>query len=554
MKKIPLLVLFLASAFSFAQEEIPFDDNASSYSIGFESNSQYYTDDNKTGNFTEEYRFRSNNYLKLDYSFNKFYFGVQGESYAPKALLNYSPSLEKTNVALFFAGYKTDKLELTVGHFYEQFGSGLALRFWEDRQLGINNALRGGRMKYSPVEYVHLTALYGKQRTGFNVSNGDVFGFNSDIDLTTALSLDTSSLVLGFSYVGRMEAIKIENPDFNKLTNIFSGRLDFSKNNFYASTEYVSKQKDAIVIFEQVLNAKTGSAALVNLGYAKKGFGIDATFRRMENMDFYSEREASGNIFNERIVNYLPALTKQHDYLLTNMYVYQAQPQVSFQDPSLMKSGEIGGQIDLFYKIKKGTLLGGEYGTKLALNVSHWSGLKGDYDFYNFDYSTEFLGFGEKYFSEISFEIRKKWSKKWKSIFYMVNQSYNKRYVEESYGNVEANIVVGEVTYKIGNGKSLRFELQHLFTEDDKKNWLGETIEFNASSKLAFYVNDIYNYGNTDSEKRIHYYNIGGSYSIGAHRFALNYGRQRGGLLCVGGVCRFVPASTGFSANIIMSF
>ena len=68
------------------------------------------------------------------------------------------------------------------------------------------------------------------------------------------------------------------------------------------------------------------------------------------------------------------------------------------------------------------------------------------------------------------------------------------------------------------------------------------------------YVNDIYNYGNDDEMKKIHYYNLGGSYTIKGHRFALNYGRQRGGLICIGGVCRFVPESTGVTANVVLSF
>ena len=56
------------------------------------------------------------------------------------------------------------------------------------------------------------------------------------------------------------------------------------------------------------------------------------------------------------------------------------------------------------------------------------------------------------------------------------------------------------------------------------------------------------------NQKKINYYNLGGSYTKGAQRFSLNYGRQRGGLICIGGVCRFVPESTGLTANIVLSF
>ncbi len=522
-------------------------------SVGFESNMQYYLNDDKTGKFKEKHRFRSNNYLKVDYTLGKFYAGIQVEGYEPEALLNYSPNLDETNIALYTVGYRTDKLDLTAGYFYEQFGSGLILRCWEDRQLGINNALRGGRVKYSPTPNMHFTALYGKQRYGFDVSKGDIMGFNTDIQLSDMLNLNDITFGLGASYVGRTQST-VGDMDYDKLTNAFSARANISKGSFYASAEYVNKSKDAVFMFNQVQNIKSGNALLFNTGYAKEGVGIAATFRRMENMSFFSNREAWGNQYNENIINYVPALTKQHDYLLTNIYVYQAQGTFSFQDPTLMKVGEIGGQIDFYYKWKKGTALGGKYGTKIAVNASYWAGLEGTYDYDKFDYDTDFFGFGEKYFSDISVEIRKKWSEEWSSILYYVNQSYNMRYIEEKYGKINADILVAEATYKMPKGKSLRFEAQHLWTDDDKKNWIGGTCEFYLNSKLSFYVNDIYNYGNDEEDKQIHYYNVGCVYTSGKQRFSLNYGRQRGGLLCVGGVCRVVPESTGISASVVLSF
>lgn len=547
MKKIIALQLLFFTSIILAQ-------NNSNLTVGFESNSQYYMDDEKTGDFTEENRFRSNNYLKIDYLISDFYFGIQTESYEPMSLLNYSPDFNQTNIALYYAGYKSKKIEVAAGYFYEQYGSGLILRSWENRQLGINNALRGAKVKFSPSENIEFSALYGNQRSGFDVSDASIYGFNSEINISSIFKADTWNLDLGFSYVGRKEVNDNLDFNFNDLTNAISGRVNFSKNNFYSSAEFVSKSNDGMIIFKEVRNIKPGNAFLFDFGYGKKGFGINANFRRIENMSFYSERETTGNIYNQNIINYIPALTKQHDYLLTNIYVYQAQPQVSFQDPTLLKIGEIGGQVDLFYTLKKKTFLGGKYGTKIALNMSYWAGLSGDFDYENSDYNSDPFGIGEKYFSEISLEIRKKWSRSWSSIFYYVNQSYNKRYIEETFGNVETDIFVGEATYKLGSGKSLRFEAQHLWTQDDKKNWTGATVEFNLNSKLAIYANNIYNYGNDDESKKINYYNLGGSYTKGAQRFTLNYGRQRGGLICIGGVCRFVPESTGVTANIVLSF
>ncbi|WP_426431325.1 DUF6029 family protein [Winogradskyella sp. HB-48] len=533
---------------------------------GLESNMAWYNDDKKTGPFFDDVNndgdkhLRFNSYLKLDYNFlENFTATVQIESYEPYALLNYSPNFEGTNLGIYSLNYASEKLEANAGHYYEQFGSGLILRNWEDRQLGLNNALLGGRIKYKPTDFLSVTGLYGKQRVGFETADSDIFGFNTEIDISNIFKFENSSLNLGFSYVGRQEKTDIEDPNFDELTNAFSGRIDFSKGSFYANAEYVAKSDDVYVFNGQIINnfVNPGNALLVNTGFSKKGFGLDATFRRLENMGFFSEREKTGNVFLENNINFTPALTKQHDYLLTNIFVYQAQSQVVFADPQLMEAGEIGGQLDVFYNIEKGTALGGEYGTKIAFNASYWAGLKGDYDFDNLSYDVDFLGFGDKYFSDVSLEIRKKWNKKVNSIFYYVNQYYNQRTIEDNFSGeqIKTNIVVGETIYKFGRiGQSVRLELQKLWSNSENHDWVGGTLEYNASPRLSFYVNDIYNSGTDSSTSENHYYNFGGSYNKGTTRFSLNYGRQRAGLVCVGGVCRFVPEATGLSASLLMSF
>jgi hypothetical protein len=300
---------------------------------------------------------------------------------------------------------------------------------------------------------------------------------------------------------------------------------------------------------------KPGSAVLLNLGYSKKGFGIDGTFRRLENMSFFSERIAKGNQYNDMVLNYLPSLTKQHHYNLANIYVYQAQPNVILNDASLVKAGEIGGQIDLFYQFKKGTTLGGKYGTKVALNYAEYHGLGGTFYILSpQDYQTDFIGFGKKYFSDANIEVTKKWSDSWQSGFSLIHQYYNKKYIQETYGEINTNIIGAETTYKMKDNKSVRVQAEHLWADSDKKNWASLLTEFNFGTKYTMYISDMYNYGNEDAKLRHHYYSIGNSYRYKSTRIALAYGRQRGGLVCVGGVCRYVPESTGVSLSLNTSF
>ena len=531
--------------------------SSSSFYGSFESNGVYYQE-----NEDEKYKdkFASNNYLNLKYILNSSWnFEVQVESYSPMRLQNYSDSFENTHLSTLNINYSKNNFGFTIGSIYDQFGSGLILRTWEDRQLGINNSIWGLRSTYGN-EKVNLKLLAGWQKKGSQISVGKVMGFDSEFTLINSSDI-YENLILGLSYVGRFENLSFPDIspsvgyDFNDLTSLFSGRIDYVKNDFYLSYEQIYKSKDGVALQGAIFNdfVKEGAAHSLNIGLAKSGFGIDFSFRRLENMGFYSDRFEQGEVFNETTINYLPALTKQHDYLLTNINVYESQPYVSFPDPSLMKSGEIGYQMDLYYDVKKNTFMGGKYGSKLSINISSWYNLDGDYSYNPLDYNTDLFAFGEKYFSEQSFELRKKWSEKFDNIFLFVNKYYNKRYVEEKIGEINSQVFVLDNTLKLNNKKSVRFELQHLFNKDDKKNWYGYGLEYNFNYDFSTYFNTIVNYQNIE-ENKPNYYSFGVSYSKNASRYSISYGKQRGGLLCYGGICRYVPEFKGISFSINTSF
>jgi hypothetical protein len=574
MKKISLFIAICTSISLFSQSDTKVEKIKGRLFGGFESNSQWYLNDVNREIEHPDKPVRSNNYLLVNYNYGKWTAGIQAESYAPKALLNYNPKYENTNVGTFYLNYKSDKLDVTAGHFYEQFGSGLLLRSWEDRALGINNAIRGGKITYRPNQNLMFTGLYGKHRTGFEVSKGTIYGFNSDINLSGLFKIESSEVSVGFSYVGRDEKTTFVNPNFKELTNAFAGRLNFSRNAFYFSTEYNFKSDDAILYQDEVNNTfvKPGSALLMNFGYTKKGVGLDVSLRRIENMNFLSERkpeyfspEQSSLAYNDRIMNFVPSLTKQHHSNLANIYVFQAQKSVSIvADNGIAKAGEIGGQMDFFYEFKKGSAFGGKNGTKIALNASNWFNLKGDYTIFPPDYKTDFLATGKKYFSDYNVEISKKFNSKLQGSVVFINQYYNHKLIAASF-NIQVNtyIIAPEITYKLSGTQSVKIAAEHMWADSDRKNWAALLVEYSPNAKWSFYVSDMYNYGydhtsnlidDVTDKFKIHFYNIGSAYTKGSTRIALSYGRQRGGLVCAGGVCRFVPPSTGIALSMTKSF
>ena len=592
MKKTIFTIIFIYSGLIFSQEAsqstlfAPFLDNLSA---SFESISQWYLNDSYVDsqglNLIGEEKLRTTNYLRLDYSFDKnFSAGLQLESYTPENLLNMSNLYNKDlGIATYYLQYQKKSLNLTLGHFYEQFGNGLILRSWEDRFLGINTAIRGIRLKFNLSDDVSVTTLYGRQRKGFEISKGDIFGFNSEFNISNIFNFSAQgNFTAGFSYVGKKERYeRIQNEsemEIPELVNAFSSRINFAHKNFYTNIEYVTKSKDlrlnnpietSGISFSENKTFK-GNAILWTVGYSKKGVGISYNFRRLENMRWFSERSFSdpvSNQTNQLSLNYLPALVKQHDYSLANIYLYQTLPGLIIEqrDIPLLKAGEIGQVVDFFYNFKKGSLIGGKYGTKVNLNMSYWAKLETQYD--NPDtpfgasddltYESEFLNFKNKLYSDLNLEIRKKWSRKLSSIFTYINLFYDKAYLETGiFDKVRAWIGVVDNTYKLGRGKSFRLELQHLSTNDDARNWVGGTAEFFFNSKFGLYINDSYNYeeSNNPVDTKVHFYNTGFSYAKGASRLSINYGRQRGGLLCVGGICRQVSPNSGLTLNFTSSF
>src|SRR5690625_3074610 len=134
----------------------------------------------------------------------------------------------------------------------------------------------------------------------------------------------------------------------------------------YGGMEAITKDNDVIVNEGSIASPQLfdGTAMLVNLGWSKRGMGVHASFRRLENFSFYSDRYAEGNTYNQQMINFIPALTKQQDYLLTNIYVYSSQPRLFMSSEAEKRAGEVGTQVDFFYTFDRKTKLG-KYGTRI---------------------------------------------------------------------------------------------------------------------------------------------------------------------------------------------
>lgn len=117
-------------------------------------------------------------------------------------------------------------------------------------------------------------------------------------------------------------------------------------------------------------------------------------------------------------------------------------------------------------------------------------------------------------------------------------------------GYITADIGVIDMQYRISRKHSIRWEVQGLITEKDRGNWGAALVECTISPKWFFSVQDQYNFGHPDPALRIHYPLFAFGYIRNTARFTISYGRQRAGIVCIGGVCRLVPATNGLSFSM----
>lgn len=499
----------------------------------FETNTIYYQNDSKTQAKAPEDPYGSNNYLKLDYQRGRFSVGLQAEWY-PQVLQGYDDKFDGFGLPEKYIAWTDRNYSVTLGDFYEQFGSGLVLRAWEDRTLGFNNSLGGGRVTFNIKDILAGKALFAFPRYYMDYSSTQVAGGDLSLSLSRAMGLDGHLLALEGSVVNRHEN---DHPEFyteeylgfalprNVLT--WSARMNYAWKGLSAKFEYVGKGKD---VFMSNADASSmlvkGDAQLAELGYSGGGFSVSATFRRLKNMQQLTERTDKTALSNN-MLNYIPALSPQHTYILATLDPYM---------PNVF--GEMGGQVDLFYTFKRGSAVGGKRGMKVHANFSMYYSLDGA----TYVPGSHFL------FRDFTFDIDKSWNKRLRTILFVSLQKGALHNPEES---TSQNIFVGDITYKFTPLFSLRAELQYLYTPDALDgDWMAGLLEMNFAPKWSVYGNWTYNHGGS----KVHYYSAGASFTHSFVRVALSYGRNRAGFVCSGGVCRLMPAYTGGNLQLTLTF
>jgi hypothetical protein len=580
MKKLTLLLLLGWSATSTFGQVAP-----GNFTGNIESTFQYLNADSLIGATQPDSKGLLNTYMNVFYTQGNFKAGMRFESYLPR-IQGYPATFDGTGLGMRYIGYANDFVDVTLGSIYEQFGSGLSLRTYENMGLGYDSQLDGVRVKITPKKGFTVKGVYGFLRYAFLDSrivhsDGIVRGVDGEFHLNEALKKWESKkldITLGASFVSKYQRDDNSTLVLPENVGCYGGRMRIKYGKIAFDGEYVFKGQDPSE--DNLYNYNTGHAAVFNLGYSQKGLGIIVSAKSVDNMSYRADRTKQ---LQNVLINYLPSLNKTHTYnLVASLYPYATQP-----------VGEMAFQGEVLYTIKKGSKLGGKYGTSIDLNYSsayrpmrHTSGLN-PLDSTGVTYTSGLFDMSDSlYWRDINFNITKKFSKNFNVIVSYFNITLNNDVatVTKEQGFIRSNVFVLETGYKFNNKQSIRTELQTLFVNRrdsvdvtnpstgeiqkverdfafyhsgrpvDKGDWVTLLVEYTINSNWFLSVMDQYNFGNSEKKYRAHhpYFSIG--YIQESTRLTISYGRQRAGLFCVGGVCRPVPASNGLTLSFTHSF
>jgi Family of unknown function (DUF6029) len=533
-----------------------------------QSNGNFFIRDPRIGaSGTPQYdnqKFGAENWLNLQYSNWGFDIGARFDLFNNSNLLNPNGSFTGEGIGRWFVQKRIDKFEFAGGYLYDQIGSGIIFRAYEERALLIDNALFGVKAAYNFNDNWRIKAFTGRQKRQFStygtVIRGSVLEGFLKPDSTKNFSLAPGAGVVARTYDNAavddiVKTIATYAPQdstgaqYNTYAATFYNTLTAGAFSWYVEGAF--KTRD--VIFDPFARTATGGSGKLSnrkgytfytsVSYGKSGFGMTLEAKRTKDFSFRVNPATAVTGF-QGALNFLPPLVRQNTYRLTARFA-----------PATQELGEQAFQADLRYAVNKKLSLG--------LNVSDVSLLD-----------------GTALYREIAPELTWKQQRKWQLIGGLQLLRYNMAVYQGKddeadpddplafvgggrQGYVDALTPYSEFLYRFTGRRSMRIEAQYLLTDDEFGSWINGAAEFGWAPHWLVFVSDMYkirhkNPGEKSPDKTkfdgLHYPSIGVTYTKRANRFSLAYVKQVEGINCAGGICRYEPAFHGVKLNINSSF
>lgn len=555
LRIIFLLVVF-ASMFANAQDSSP------KISGSLQMNANVFIRDSLIGaanipQYEKEF-FGGEAWLGLNVSHMGFDIGVRYDLFNNSNLLNPTDSYTDQGIGMWYVHKTINKLGITAGYIYDQIGSGMIFRAWEDRPLLIDNALKGLKLEYQFSDNFRIKGFSGRQKNLFDTFGSVISGFNAEGFFTIGKEKPISFMPgvglvhknLGDNAVNNLvNVISTYHPNdsigvlYNSYAMTIYNTVNFGNFAWYVEAAYKTRENFFDPFAERTLfsGQKTqgkfvfepGNIVYSSLSYAGGGLGISLEVKRTENFNFRADPFVA---LNRGLINFLPPMAKIHTYRLNARYIAATQ-----------EISEMAVQTEVRYNLNRKWTLGFSFSNIGTLD-------------------------NDLLYQDIAFEVNYKPKRTLNILAGLQSQRYNQEVYEEKPGVpiVETFIPYAEVLYKLDRKKSLRFEFQYMWIgmdetvglRQDYGQWLFGQVEFSIAPNWSFTISDMYNVDpgvqspqdENGDRIGIHYPRFDVFYTYKANRFSLSYIKQVEGVVCTGGICRLEPAFNGVRLSVTSTF
>lgn len=478
-------------------------------------------------------------WLGLNYNRWGFDMGLRFDLFNNSNLLNPQGSYTAQGIGRWYVKKKIHNLSLAAGYLYDQIGSGIIFRAYEERPLAIDNALYGVSVGYQITPNWTVKALTGKQKQQFTTYGSIVRALNTEGFIadkggkwTLAPGIGMVHKTIDDETVDQMVSVlstytpqdsigaKFNNFAFTAYNTLSAGRFSWYIEGAYKTPEVIFDQ------FEEKHNwngtnslgkfvFRPGNIVYSTVSYAAKGLGITLEGKRTQD---FVVRVNPFVTLNRGMINFLPPMSRNNTYRLTARY-----------NPATQELGEKAVQLDIQYNHKRKWWAG--------FNFSNITNLKDD-----------------QLYREIHTELGMK-KKKWQLLGGVQLQTYNQEIYENKPGVeiVQTVTPYAEFLYKFDKKKSLRVEMQYMDTHQDFGSWVFGLAEFGIAPHWIFTISDMYNIQPKKTDD-LHYYSAGVVYLHHVNRISLSYVKQVEGVVCTGGICRLEPAFNGVKTTVSTTF
>ena len=196
MRRIAVIVA-LATAGSAAAQMGQTDALGGTLRAVVQMDAQLYVRDSvldPAGDYYPDERALGQGWALFTYERGNLRMGMRYENYQ-NAILGFPTGYRGEGITYRYAQWQQGKFDITVGNFFEQFGQGLVFRAYEERGLGLDNAMDGSRIIARLPKGLTLKGVIGRQRVYFANSDGILRGTDAEWALREAVpALDKMGL------------------------------------------------------------------------------------------------------------------------------------------------------------------------------------------------------------------------------------------------------------------------------------------------------------------------------------------------------------------------